>query len=301
MIKKIEKVKSMDGSSKYLFNAGENEKENFEAIYFYPVDGVLESSICMSTQVGCSVGCAFCATGKLGLNRNLKSTEMMETIAQILEEEKKDGENIRNFTSVALMGMGEPLHNYQEIKTFYHQAIKMLPISHLSLSTSGVPENIVKLANDDTKYDLFFSLHSPFNDERSRLVPINKKYPLEDVLNACKYYYEKKQRDVIGKKIKASYLLLKDFNDSDEHLKQLYQILDKDIFKVQILLYNENEKLPFKRPSIEKAKEFENKLKENGLEATISISKGQDIAGACGQMAGKNREQKKEEKTYEYL
>ena len=295
MVKKLERVKSTDGSSKYLFNDGKSEKGNFEAIYFYPVDGVPESSICMSTQIGCGVGCAFCATGKLGLNRNLKSTEILETIAKILEEEKKSGENIRNFTSVALMGMGEPLHNYEEVRDFYHQAIKMLPITHFSLSTSGVPENIIKLADDDTKYDLFFSLHSPFNEERSRLVPINKRYALEEVLSACKYYYEKKQKDVIGKKIKASYLLLKDLNDSDEHLQQLIKILDKDIFKVQILLYNENEKLPFKRPSMERAKEFENKLKENGLEATISISKGQDIAGACGQMAGKNRKQEEEE------
>lgn len=243
----------------------------------------------MSTQVGCGVGCAFCATGKLGLSRNLKSTEMLETIAQILEKEKSDGEDIRNFTSVALMGMGEPLHNYNEIRDFYHQAMKMLPINHLSLSTSGVPENIIKLANDDTKYDLFFSLHSPFNEERSKLIPINKRYPLEDVIKACEYYYEKKQKDTIGKKIKASYLLLKDFNDSDEHIEQLTKILNKDIFKVQILLYNENEKLPFKRPSIEKARYFERKLNEKGLETRISISKGQDIAGACGQMAGKKR------------
>lgn len=295
MVRKIERVKSIDGSSKYLFNDGKSEKGNFEAIYFYPVDGIQESSICVSTQIGCSVGCAFCATGKLGFNRNLKSTEMLETIAKILEEEKKSGENIRNFTSVALMGMGEPLHNYEEVRNFYHQAIKMLPIKHASLSTSGVPENIIKLANDDTKYDLFFSLHSPFNEERSRLVPMNNRYPLEDVLSACKYYYEEKQRDIIGKKIKASYLLLKDFNDTDEHLQQLTKILDKDIFKVQILLYNEIEELPFKRTSIEKAKEFENKLKENGLEATISISKGQDIAGACGQMAGKKRRKKDNE------
>ncbi|MDO4391942.1 MAG: radical SAM protein [Clostridium sp.] len=287
MIKEIERVKSLDGSSKYLFNDGKSEKGNFEALYFYPVDNVKKSSICMSTQIGCAVGCAFCATGKLGLSRNLKSSEMLEAITKILEDEKNDEEDISNFDTVALMGMGEPLHNYNEIKEFYHQAMDVLSVRHISLSTSGITDNIIKLAEDDTNYNLCFSLHSPFNDERRELMPINKRYPLEDVIKACEYYYYKKQKDALGLKIKASYLLLKDFNDSDRHIEELIKILNKDVFKVQILLYNENEKLPFKRPSIERAKYFEKKLNEHGLETKISISKGQDIAGACGQMAGK--------------
>lgn len=287
MIKKIERVKSVDGSTKYLFNDGENENQNFEALYFYPIDNVPKSSICISTQVGCAVGCAFCATGKLGLRRNLKSSEMIDVINKILEDEKKEGENIKNLDSIALMGMGEPLHNYNEIKEFYHKVVEELSVKHISLSTSGITDNIIKLADDDTNYNLLFSLHSPFNDERSKLMPINKRYPLKDVIKACEYYYHKKQKNALGLKIKASYLLLKDFNDSDKHIEELIKILDKDVFKVQILLYNENEKLPFKRPSLERAKEFERKLNEYGLETKISISKGQDIAGACGQMAGR--------------
>ena len=212
---------------------------------------------------------------------------MLEAITKILEDEKNDEEDISNFDTVALMGMGEPLHNYNEIKEFYHQAMDVLSVRHISLSTSGITDNIIKLAEDDTNYNLCFSLHSPFNDERSELMPINKRYPLEDVIKACEYYYYKKQKDALGLKIKASYLLLKDFNDSDRHIEELIKILNKDVFKVQILLYNENEKLPFKRPSIERAKYFEKKLNEHGLETKISISKGQDIAGACGQMAGK--------------
>lgn len=294
MIKKVERVKSIDGSSKYLFNDGESENGNFEALYFYPVDNKQKSSICISTQVGCAVGCAFCATGKLGLKRNLKSSEMIEAIVQILEEENKDGENIDNLESIALMGMGEPLHNYNEVKIFYHQAMEILHnIKHISLSTSGITDNIIKLADDDTNYNLLFSLHSPFDEERSKLMPINKRYPLKSVINACEYYYYKKQKDALGMKIKASYLLLKDFNDSDRHIEQLVKILNSDVFKIQILLYNENENLPFKRPSLEKAKDFERKLNVYGLETKISVSKGQDIAGACGQMAGKKNIQKK--------
>lgn len=289
MIKEIERVKSNDGSSKYLFNGGKNENDNFEALYFYPVDNVQKSSICISTQVGCGVGCAFCATGKLGLSRNLKSVEMLEAIAKILEKEKEEGEELSKLDSIALMGMGEPLHNYNEVREFYHKARELLPISHVSLSTSGVTDKIIKLANDDTNYNLLFSLHSPFNDERNKIMPINRRYPLESVIRACEYYYKKKQKDSLGWKIKASYLLLDGFNDSDKHIEELIKILDRDVFKVQILLYNENEKLPFKRPSIEKARSFEKKLNENGLETKISISKGQDIAGACGQMAGKKK------------
>ena len=287
MIKIIERVKSIDGSTKYLFNDGITEESNFEALYFYPVDNVNRSSICISTQIGCAVGCAFCATGKLGLSRNLKSTEMIEAIKKILEEEKLDGENIENFDTIALMGMGEPLHNYDEIKKFYHEAMKEFSLRHISISTSGVTDKIIKLAEDDTNFNLCVSLHSPFNDERSKLIPINKRYPLYEVIKACEYYYQKKQKKSLHLKIKASYLLLKDFNDSDEHIDELVRILDKDIFKIQILLYNENDKLSFKRPSLEQAKYFEKKLNEHGLETKISISKGQDIAGACGQMAGK--------------
>ena len=287
MIKKVERIKSVDGSSKYLFNDGNSEKGNFEALYFYPVDNVEKSSICISTQIGCAVGCAFCATGRLGLTRNLKSAEMIEAINKILEDEKNDGEDIEKLDSIALMGMGEPLHNYNEVREFYHQAMKLFNVRHISLSTSGVTDNIIKLADDDTNFNLLFSLHSPFNEERDKLIPINKKYPLADFIKACEYYYNKKQKDSLNLKIKASYLLMKDFNDTDRHVKELIKILDKDIFKVQILLYNENEDLPFKRPSIEKAREFERKLNESGLETKISISKGQDIAGACGQMAGK--------------
>lgn len=290
MIKMVERVKSIDGSTKYLFNDGINEKGNFEALYFYPIDEVKKSSICISTQIGCAVGCAFCATGKLGLSRNLKSSEMIDAITKILEEEKKDGEDINNFDTVALMGMGEPLHNYDEIRKFYHEAVEKFSVRHISLSTSGVTDKIMKLADDDTNFNLCVSLHSPYNNERTELIPINKRYPLEDVIKACEYYYHKKQKDSLNLKIKASYLLLKDFNDSDEHIAELVKILDKDVFKVQILLYNENDKLPFKRPSIEKAKYFEKKLNENGLETKISISKGQDIAGACGQMAGKMKQ-----------
>lgn len=292
MIQIIERVKSIDGSTKYLFNDGITKENNFEALYFYPIDDVKKSSICISTQIGCAVGCAFCATGKLGLSRNLKSFEMMEAIKKILEEEKKDGEDIKNFDTIALMGMGEPLHNYDEIRNFYHKAMNEFSLRHISISTSGVTDKILKLAEDDTNFNLCVSLHSPFNDERSRLIPINKRYPLDEVLNACEYYYQRKQKDALHLKIKASYLLLKDFNDSDEHIEELVKILNKDIFKVQILLYNENDKLPFKRPSIEKAKYFEKKLNEHGLETKISISKGQDIAGACGQMAGKIKQEK---------
>ena len=287
MIKIVERVKSVDGSSKYLFNDGISEKGNFEALYFYPVDDVKKSSICISTQIGCAVGCAFCATGKLGLSRNLKSSEMIEAITLILEEEKNDDEDINNFDTIALMGMGEPLHNYDEIRKFYHDAMDTFSVRHISISTSGVTDKLIKLADDDTNFNLCVSLHSPYNEERTKLIPINKRYPLEDVIKACEYYYNKKQKDSLNLKIKASYLLLKDFNDSDEHIEELVKILDKDVFKVQILLYNENDKLPFKRPSIEKAKYFEKRLNEYGLETKISISKGQDIAGACGQMAGK--------------
>lgn len=174
MIKKVERIKSVDGSSKYLFNDGNSEKGNFEALYFYPVDNVEKSSICISTQIGCAVGCAFCATGRLGLTRNLKSAEMIEAINKILEDEKNDGEDIEKLDSIALMGMGEPLHNYNEVREFYHQAMKLFNVRHISLSTSGVTDNIIKLADDDTNFNLLFSLHSPFNEERDKLIPINK-------------------------------------------------------------------------------------------------------------------------------
>ena len=178
--------------------------------------------------------------------------------------------------------MGEPLHNYEEVRDFYHHAIKMLPIRHVSLSTSGVPENIIKLANDDTKYDLFFSLHSPFNEERSRLVPINKRYPLEDVLSACKYYYEKTKR-----KIYFEYTLIKGINDSKEDVKRLRSLTEGLLCHFNIIVLNDVAQRTLKKTTRLFAYQFVDLLKKEGLSATVRRTMGEDIEGACGQLRNK--------------
>lgn len=285
MIRIMQKKVSEDGSTKYLFNDGIEENNNYEAIYFYPFDNIQESTICMSTQIGCTIGCKFCATGRLGLKRNLKSDEIIDSISLILEDQKKSGRNVEQFNSISLMGMGEPLNNYDEIRKFYNEAKEIFPAKRYSLSTSGIPNKIIQLASDETEYELFLSLHSPFTEQRTEIMPINKTFPLKQSIEACEEYYDIKAKKV-GKKVTASYLLIKDINDKEEHVKELIKILNPEKFRIQILLYNENEGMPFKRPDNSVAYMFKDVLEQNKFEAVVCISKGQDIAGACGQMRG---------------
>lgn len=284
MLKILKKQQSkLDSSIKYAFS--DNNNNIVEAVYFiYEGDVQLDhkcsiSSICVSSQIGCQMKCDFCATGELPFKRNLSCSEMLQQTELI----QNDLTNIPPITSYTLMGMGEPLLNFDAVVEFYIRGIKKQGLQHMSLSTVGIADKIVDLANiNEVNYELFVSLHSPFDKQRNLIMPINKKYNIDEVIKASKYYVKKKNI-----KANMSYLLLDNVNDSLEHIDELTRILDKENFIIQLLLYNPHSKSKYHRPDEKKALLIKDRLQEKGYQVNIIISKAKDIAGGCGQLAGK--------------
>lgn len=283
MLEIIEKVESQDGSVKYAFASSRGHK--FEAIY-YKLASVKSPtysfSICISSQAGCAMGCTFCATGHGGFFANLLSDEMLAQVNIVCEnviqagKEKKDAH-----FNIVVMGMGEPLMNYENLVDFLHLATKSLPyLDRISISTIGIVPKILALAAvPNVNKKLFVSIHSPYEVERTRIMPITKKYSLKSVLDACREYAIKTKTTVI-----TSYLLLKDINDSEQHARDFASLLDPNFFEAQFLLYNVTPGISYGRPTNETAQRFREIVAARGINTDIQISRGRDVNGGCGQL-----------------
>lgn len=281
MVNIIKKCTSADGSYKFLLKSSECS-HMYEALYFSLDKAKDERIICMSSQAGCLMGCKFCSTGKVGHCKNLSAEEMLLSVEKIINEV---GSN--SIKWVSLMGMGEPLMNYDEIVKF-NVLVKEKYGYSMSLSSVGVSDNIKRLADSAADYHLFVSLHFSDDCKRSQYMPINNRYNIASVIEACKYYHNKKNYQ---KKIEISYMLLEGINDKEEDIEKLIALLDPEIFVVQVLLYNENRdgsNNDFKRVSDEKANLIVESINRRGLEAYLSVSVGRDILGGCGQLTGEN-------------
>lgn len=276
-------VQSEDKSKKYCFKVKDSCKF-FEAVCFFNEDKPYECRICISTQIGCTVGCEFCMTGKMGFTRNLTCEEMLDCVGYIVHDNSSDEFKLVN---ILLMGMGEPLLNYKQIVEFYHKANSTYHPEKICLSTSGIPSSIIDLANSDTDFELFISLHAATNQKRSSIMPINKKYPIEEVLRSAEEFFVKKKRKIV-----ISYMLIDGINDSLKDAEDLVKIVSPEIFEIQILMYNDNNIKGFRRPNIIKAEKMQKFFEENGFNVDINVSKGTDIKGACGQLAGEIEEKK---------
>ncbi len=264
-------ARSKDGTVKFLWKY--DDKSTVESVLLrYPG----RTSACVSSQVGCALGCEFCATGKSGFVRNLTSGEIL---AQILGMEKAENERIGN---VVFMGMGEPMLNYDEVMRAIRVMVdsKALKISQrrISISTAGVVEGIKRLSNEPLDVILSISLHAPDDEKRSRIMPINQRYPLSVLLNAVKEYQSIKKR-----RVTFEYILFDGFNDSLKDAMKLVEILEDINCNVNLIAYNETGS-KFKRTPADKARQFEEFLKAHGLEAVIRVEKGSDIDAACGQL-----------------
>ncbi len=234
MIKIIERVPSTDGSIKYAFNDKNGNK--FESIYFRlpPWKGVPYEiyHICISSQAGCAMGCKFCATAYGGFFADLTPQEMLEEITLIRDDiilNKLESETVG--FNIVLMGMGEPLMNYDNVVQFCYQAReKFTHLNKIAISTVGLSDRIYELADLPLTLNmkLFISIHSPYNNERVQIMPITKKYPIESVIDACKAFAEK-----TGTLVKATYLLLKDINDTEQHAKDFAKLLDPRYFEAR--------------------------------------------------------------------
>lgn len=253
------------------------------------IEGVLipaeeRTTACISTQAGCALGCTFCATGGLGFYRNLTAAEIVDQVWFLNEASRKDfGSALSN---IVLMGMGEPLFNYPNVK----RAVELitgeegLGISpqRITLSTVGVPKLIRQLADDQFKPHLAISLHAANDLKREVIIPFNKRHPLSELTAALKYYHEK-----TGKRFTVEYLLLKGYNDSLSDAKELAEFCRSFPVKVNLIEYNPVEGIRFQRSEMKKMKEFRDFLESKNMVVNIRQSRGKDIDAACGQLAGK--------------
>ncbi len=266
---------SKDGTRKFLLRMGDNE-----SIECVVIPSKERRTLCVSSQVGCAIGCTFCHTGTQGLTRHLKTSEIIGQYMKIsLWLESKDALPISN---IVYMGQGEPLHNYEKVKKsaeiFLEPKGLGLGQRRITLSTSGLVPKIEKLF-DFPPVNIAISLHSARNDIRSELMPINKVYDLERLFKAIKSIPLKASR-----RITYEYILIKDLNDTKEDLRALINLLDRRESKVNIIPFNEYPESTFKRPSDATIKWFNESLNESGLTSTIRVSKGDDILAACGQL-----------------
>jgi 23S rRNA (adenine2503-C2)-methyltransferase len=233
-------------------------------------------TICVSSQVGCAYGCKFCASGLEGWTRNLEAGEIVQ---QLIAVEQQTGEKIDN---VVFMGMGEPLANLKNLK----RAIQIINAPwgleigarHMTVSTSGLAPQIRELAEDPTQFRLALSLHGATDEVRSQIMPVNRKYPLNVLLEACDYYVARKRRMLF------EYILIADVNDSDEQAHELAKHAERLSAKVNLIPYNTVEGLEWSRPSRNRQERFHSILKQHGVVSTLRLEKGHDIAAACGQL-----------------
>lgn len=244
------------------------------------------NTVCVSSQVGCPLGCLFCATGKMGFKRNLTVYEIIEQVIFFSRYLKSRGHpmstDLERVTNVTYMGMGEPFLNYnnvlESVRILNDYKYFNIGVRSISISTAGIIEGINKLSDDPLHINLAISLHAPNNALREKLMPIDKRYPLPEVLKAVDEYIEKTKR-----KVMFEYVLIKDVNDSDEHAKELAKIMDKKLYFVNLILYNDTG--VFKASITKRVEAFRAILEKLNIRYTQRHRFGDDIQAACGQFA----------------
>jgi 23S rRNA (adenine2503-C2)-methyltransferase len=262
-----------DGTVKYLLTLP--DEEVIESV-FLPYEG--RTSVCISSQVGCPMACSFCATGTEGLARNLTAGEIVD---QVILMQSLHPDN--RITHVVLMGMGEPLLNYPNVLKAMHILNKEVGIAirHITLSTVGVVPNIDKLADEDLQITLAVSLHAPNDTLRSALVPLNDKYPIARLMDACRRYVEKTKR-----RITFEYVLLSGVNDTEKEANELGRLLQhQPLVSVNTIPYNTTDvAAPYRRPTPEATRHFREIVASYGVTITQRQERGHRIAAACGQL-----------------
>lgn len=274
-LKLITKTKSaIDDTVKYLFELQDGNR--IESVLMYDQNRV---TVCVSTQVGCAQGCVFCATGMMGFARNLTSAEIIDQLMGI-EADLGGG---KKATNVVFMGMGEPLANYKQtmkaLRLMTDPEGLMVAARKITVSTLGLAPKIKAFANDGLKVGLAVSLNATTNEVRNRLMPVNKRYPIEEVLPAAKEWALK-----IGRRVTIEYVLIRGVNDSPDDAHRLCQILHDVPSKLNLIPFNEIEGSSFQRPEPERVEEFREIAASRYYVVPVRLSRGRDIVAACGQL-----------------
>lgn len=243
------------------------------------------TTACVSSQVGCSLDCTFCATAKLTRMRNLSAAEIVDQVA-LIDKQSKLYYN-KPLSNIVFMGMGEPLLNYNPVIEAIRiitseKGLRMSP-KRITVSTSGIPKMILKLADENLKIRLALSLHSAIEKKRNELMPFSEKFPLQDILDALQYWYSKTKS-----RITLEYIVWKDLNDTEEDIKALVNFAKKVPTKVNLIQYNSIGDEHFNQTATENIEKYISTLEKNGIVAKLRKSRGADIDAACGQLANKN-------------
>lgn len=272
-----EKQVSKDSTMKFLFELVDGNCVEAVLMRF---DNRANLTACISTQVGCAMGCTFCATAKLGFNRNLTASEIIQQIFLI---QAHTGLKV---TNIVYMGQGEPLLNFDNfidsVKMFREQF--QVGARRITVSTCGIIPAINKLADMDFQSTLAISLHAPDNDIRKEIMPISKKYQFDGLLDTLKSYTQK-----TGRRVTVEYVLIGGVNDSHEDAKKLAYAISKLKSNVNLIVYNPHEKSEYKKPSKENVMKFKYILEASGKKVTIRLERGADIDAACGQLSLKTK------------
>ncbi len=263
---------SEDGTMKMLYDL--HDQNLIETVLMKHNYGM---SVCVTTQGGCNMGCRFCASGILKKHRDLSTGEI---VAQIIKTEKDSGVRI---SSVVVMGIGEPFDNYKNLVKFLqiinHPKGLAIGARHITVSTSGLVPKIKEYAHLGIQVNLAISLHAPNDEIRSDLMPINKRFSVNQVLDAIKYYI-----NVTNRRVTIEYIMIQEVNDSEEVAIQLAQVLKGLNVYVNLIPYNKVKEAPYERSSLERRERFYEVLKQNKITATLRREQGHDINAACGQL-----------------
>jgi 23S rRNA (adenine2503-C2)-methyltransferase len=272
---RVEQAK--DGTKKFLFQLDDGNR--VESVL---IPDKTRLTLCLSTQVGCALGCRFCLTGKLGWKRDLTTSEILNQILAV----KKTIPGKASITNIVLMGMGEPLANYENtlkaLALMVHPDAFKFSSRTITLSTVGLLPQLGQLSNEKISFCLAISLNATDEETRSYLMPVNRRYPLNKILGLCKNFPLRPRS-----RITFEYVLVHGINDSPQNAKRLIRILRGIPSKVNLIPLNEAPGIPFKRPSDEAVKRFQEILMEGGLTAIVRTSKGSEISAACGQLQAK--------------
>jgi len=272
---RVEQAK--DGTKKFLFQLDDGNR--IESVL---IPDKARLTLCLSTQVGCALGCRFCLTGKLGWKRDLMTSEILN---QILTVKKTLPEKI-SITNIVLMGMGEPLANYENtlkaLALMVHPDAFKFSSRRITLSTVGLLPQLEQLSKEKISFCLAISLNATDEETRSYLMPVNRRYPLNKILRLCKNFPLRPRS-----RITFEYVLVEGINDSPQDAKRLIRILRGIPSKVNLIPLNDDPRIPFRKPSDEAVKHFQETLMEGGLTAIVRTSKGGEISAACGQLQAK--------------
>ncbi|WP_141769881.1 23S rRNA (adenine(2503)-C(2))-methyltransferase RlmN [Shouchella lonarensis] len=281
-LKTIMKQVSQDGTIKFLFELHDG----------YSIETVLMKhdygySVCVTTQVGCRLGCTFCASTLGGLKRHLQAGEIT---AQVVEAQRALDEDEKRVSSIVIMGIGEPFDNYDALmpflRTVNHEKGLNIGARHITVSTSGVVPKIYKFADEGLQINFAVSLHAPNNDIRGKLMPINRAWPVEKLMEAIRYYVEK-----TGRRVSFEYGLFGGVNDQKEHAEELATLIEGIKCHVNLIPVNDVVERDYVRTPREQIFAFEKALKARGVNVTIRREQGHDIDAACGQLRAKERKE----------